>query len=58
MVIGQNLFGQQQPYYLFFKQNMSVINPAATGVEGSLLGLNYKTSMIGVEGGPSLQSII
>jgi len=43
---------------LFFKQNMSVINPAATGVEGSLVGLNYKTSMIGVEGGPSLQSMI
>jgi len=37
---------------------MSVINPAATGVEGSLVGLNYKTSMIGVEGGPSLQSMI
>ena len=43
---------------MFFKQNMSVINPAATGVEGSLVGLNYKTSMIGVEGGPSLQSMI
>ena len=37
---------------------MSVINPAATGVEGSFVGLNYKSSMIGVEGGPSLQSMI
>ena len=37
---------------------MSVVNPAATGIEGSIIGLNYKTSMIGVEGGPRLQSLI
>ena len=37
---------------------MSVINPAATGVEGSLVGINHKASMIGFEGGPSLQSVI
>ena len=58
MIISQNMFCQQQPYYLFFKQNMSVINPAATGVEGPLIGLNLKSSMIGVEGAPSLQSLV
>tara|TARA_B100001057_G_scaffold324177_1_gene324373 strand:+ start:344 stop:1231 length:888 start_codon:yes stop_codon:yes gene_type:complete len=58
LIVGQIVIGQQQPYYLFFKQNMSVVNPAATGIEGSIIGLNYKTSMIGVEGGPRLQSLI
>ena len=37
---------------------MSLVNPAAAGIEGSIIGLNYKTSMIGVEGGPRLQSLI
>ena len=37
---------------------MSLINPAAVGIDGSTISLNYKTSMIGVEGGPRLQSLI
>ncbi len=58
LLISQNIFGQQQPYYLFFEQNMSIVNPAAVGKDGSLIGLNYKTSMIGIEGGPRLQSLV
>ena len=58
MINGQIILCQQQPYYLFYNQNMSVINPAATSIEGSVIRFNHKSSMIGVEGGPSLQSII
>ena len=56
--IGQIVFSQQQPYFLFFKQNMSLINPASTGIEGQMIGINYKTSMMGVENGPKVQSLI
>ncbi len=37
---------------------MSLINPASTGIEGQMIGINYKTSMMGVENGPKVQSLI
>ena len=37
---------------------MSLINPASTGIEGQMIGVNYKTSMMGVENGPKVQSLI
>jgi len=58
LIIGQNILCQQQPYYLFFKQNMSLINPANTGIEGQLMALNFRTSMMGIENGPRTQSLI
>jgi len=37
---------------------MSLINPASTGIEGQMIGVNYKTSMMGIENGPKVQSLI
>jgi len=37
---------------------MSLINPASTGIEGQMIGVNYKTSMMGIENGPKVQSFI
>ena len=43
---------QQQPNFLFFEQNMSLFNPAYTGSEGSLAGLQYRSAWSGIEDAP------
>ena len=47
---------QQQPNFLLFESNMSLVNPAYTGVKGSLLGLQYRTAWMGVENAPRIAS--
>jgi len=47
---------QQQPNFLFFESNMGIINPAFTGSQGQLLGLQYRTAWMGVEDAPRVAS--
>ena len=49
---------QQQPNFLFFEQNMSLFNPAYTGSEGSLAGLQYRSAWSGIEDAPRAASLI
>ena len=49
--------GQQQPNFLFFESNMSMINPAYTGVQGPLLGVQYRTAWMGVDNAPRIASL-
>ena len=49
---------QQQPNFLFFEQNMSLFNPAYTGIEGSLAGLQYRSAWSGIEDAPRAASFI
>jgi type IX secretion system PorP/SprF family membrane protein len=49
---------QQQPNFLFFEQNMSLFNPAYTGSEGSLAGLQYRSAWSGIEDAPRVASFI
>ena len=49
---------QQQPNFLFFEQNMSLFNPAYTGSEGSLAGLQYRSAWSGIENAPRAASFI
>ena len=49
---------QQQPNFLFFEQNMSFINPAFTGSEGSLAGLQYRSAWSGIADAPRAASFI
>jgi hypothetical protein len=49
---------QQQPNFLFFEQNMSLFNPAYTGSEGSLAGLQYRSAWSGIEDSPRAASFI
>lgn len=49
---------QQQPNFLFFEQNMSLFNPAYTGSEGSLAGLQYRSAWSGIEDAPRAASFI
>jgi len=49
---------QQQPSFLFFEQNMSLFNPAYTGSEGSLAGLQYRSAWSGIEDAPRAASFI
>ena len=49
---------QQQPNFLFFEQNMSLFNPAYTGSEGSLAGLQYRSAWSGIEDAPKAASFI
>ena len=54
--IGLKSNAQQQPNFLFFESNMGIVNPAFTGSQGQLLGLQYRTAWIGVEDAPRLAS--
>ena len=49
---------QQQPNFLFFEQNMSLFNPAYTGSEGSLAGLQYRSAWSGITDAPRAASFI
>jgi type IX secretion system PorP/SprF family membrane protein len=49
---------QQQPNFLFFEQNMSLFNPAYTGSEGSLAGLQYRSAWSGIADAPRAASFI
>ncbi|MEJ6545141.1 MAG: PorP/SprF family type IX secretion system membrane protein [Flavobacteriaceae bacterium] len=49
---------QQQTNFLFFEQNMSLFNPAYTGSEGSLAGLQYRSAWSGIEDAPRAASFI
>ncbi len=50
-------YAQQQPNFLFYQQNMSVINPAYSGSEGSLMSINYSSSWVGVNDAPKVQHL-
>ena len=57
LVMGYTkMHAQQQPNFLLFESNMSIINPAYTGVNGALLGLHYRTAWMGVEDAPRMAS--
>lgn len=49
---------QQQPNFLFFEQNMSLYNPAATGTQGSFAGIGYRAAWAGIEDAPRATSFI
>ncbi len=51
-------FAQQQPNFLFYQQNMSVINPAYSGSEGSLMSINYSSSWVGVNDAPKSATFV
>ena len=53
--IGLKSNAQQQPNFLIFESNMGIVNPAFTGSQGQLLGLQYRTAWIGVEDAPRLE---
>ncbi|MCW1953613.1 MAG: PorP/SprF family type IX secretion system membrane protein [Flavobacteriia bacterium] len=55
---GMPLFSQQQGNFLFFESNMSLFNPAFTGSQGALVGIQYKSSWMGVEGGPKQAGLL
>ena len=54
--IGFTAKAQQQANFLFFESNMSIINPAFTGSQGQLFGLQYRTAWMGVEDAPRVAS--
>lgn len=56
--LGSTAFAQQQPNYLFYQQNMSVINPAYSGSEGQFIGMNYSSSWIGVSDAPRSATLV
>jgi len=49
---------RQQPNFLFFVENISLFNPAYTGSEGSLAGLQYRSAWSGIEDAPRAASFI
>ncbi len=51
-------YAQQQPNFLFYQQNMSVINPAYSGSEGSLMSINYSSSWVGVNDAPKSATFV
>jgi type IX secretion system PorP/SprF family membrane protein len=51
-------YAQQQPNFLFFEQNMSLYNPAFTGIQGSFVGLGYRAAWAGIEDAPRATSLI
>lgn len=51
-------YAQQQPNFLFYQQNMSVINPAYSGSEGSLISINYSSSWVGVNDAPKSATFV
>jgi type IX secretion system PorP/SprF family membrane protein len=56
--LGSLVYGQQQPNYLFYQQNMSVINPAFSGSEGQFLAMNYSSSWVGVADAPRSATLV
>lgn len=56
--LGTSLYAQQQPNYLFYQQNMSVINPAFSGSEGQFLSMNYSSSWVGVSEAPRSATLV
>ena len=42
-------YAQQQPNFLFFEQNMSLYNPAATGAQGAFASIGYRAAWSGIE---------
>lgn len=56
IAIGFTAKAQQQANFLFFESNMGIINPAFTGSQGQLFGLQYRTAWMGVEDAPRVAS--
>lgn len=48
---------QQENLYSFYPYQMQLINAAHTGVEGSMLGVNFRSQWSGFEGAPETQSV-
>jgi type IX secretion system PorP/SprF family membrane protein len=53
-----NSYAQQQPNFLFFEQNMSLYNPAATGAQGAFASIGYRAAWSGIEDAPRATSFI
>lgn len=51
-------YAQQQPNFLFFEQNMSLYNPAATGAQGAFASIGYRAAWSGIEDAPRATSFI
>lgn len=49
---------QEHSNFLFYEQNMSLLNPAYTGSSGKLVGLSYKSGWSGIANSPRLASFI
>src|SRR6056297_3579254 len=49
---------QEHTNFLFYEQNMSLLNPAYTGSSGKLVGLSYKSGWSGIANSPRLASFI
>lgn len=58
LFFATSVYSQQQGNFLFFETNMSVFNPAYTGSQGALASLQYKSSWMGVEGGPREAALV
>lgn len=56
--LSTSLYAQQQPNYLFYQQNMSVINPAYSGSEGQFIAMNYSSSWVGVADAPRSATLV
>lgn len=52
------IHAQQQPNFLFFEQNMSLYNPAATGSQGAFASIGYRAAWSGIEDAPRATSFI
>jgi type IX secretion system PorP/SprF family membrane protein len=56
LISSLTVSAQQQPSFLFFESNMGIINPAFTGSQGQLLGIQYRTAWMGVADAPRVAS--
>ena len=56
LLISSLTVSAQQPNFLFFESNMGIINPAFTGSQGQLLGIQYRTAWMGVADAPRVAS--
>ncbi|MBC8051595.1 MAG: type IX secretion system membrane protein PorP/SprF [Sphingobacteriaceae bacterium] len=53
LVVGASLQAQQKPHYTQYMQNMSVLNPAVTGMYHELtIRSGYRTQWVGLESAP------
>jgi len=58
VLTGLTVQAQQQPNYLFYQQNMSILNPAYSGSQGEYLAMNYSTAWSGVANAPRSTTMV
>ena len=54
ILMGMDVYSQQDPHYTQYMYNMNVINPAYAGSKENLsLGLLYRKQWVEIEGAPT-----